>query len=223
MKTVLITGISRGIGRSLADKFLKEGYIVIGTYFTNPISPKENLFPFYLDLSSSKSIESCAGEIQKLGKKINILINNAAILCDRDETGVIVEKLRKTLEINLIGTIDFTENIIPFLEKEGHVVNISSSAGSIANTGVRFSHFPNHQPSYKISKTALNMYTRTLSLRLKDSGIIVSSVHPGWVKTDMGGSEADIAPEEAARNIFNFAISTPTTGQFWFNNERMSW
>lgn len=139
----------------------------------------------------------------------------------REETSVAIETLRKTLQVNLVGTIDFTERMLPLINQGGHIVNISSSAGSLAEVGYE-SHFPGHYPSYKISKTALNMYTRTLALRLKDN-IIVSSVHPGWVKTDMGGTEADITPEEAAEHIFGLAVSKPETGQFWFNGKKIPW
>lgn len=221
MKTVLITGIDKGIGAALAEKFLKEGYFVIGTYLNSETSANKNLFECKLDLSSSESIDSCVQEIKKLDKKIDIFINNAGALFDKDETSVVAEKLRKTLEVNLIGPINFTEQLLSTINKGGHVVNISSSAGSITLVGHE-SHFEGHYPSYKISKAAVNMYTRTLALRLKDL-ITVSSVHPGWVKTDMGGEEADITPQEAAENIFKLAISSPPSGQFWFHGEKMLW
>ena len=89
--------------------------------------------------------------------------------------------------------------------------------------GQALSHFPYHYPSYKISKAALNMYTRTLALRLKESDIIVSSVHPGWARTDMGGQDADISPEEAAEGIYGVATSKPETGQFWFRGKHLPW
>ncbi len=66
------------------------------------------------------------------------------------------------------------------------------------------------------------MYTRTLSFRLKDK-VIVSAVNPGWVKTSMGGQEADLEPEIVADNIFNFAVSNPESGNFWFNGDKMPW
>ena len=225
MKTILITGIGRGIGKALAEKFLAEGYFVIGTYFSKPLSyTHENLLSYKLDLSSAENIETCSKEILETKRKIDILINNAGVLEDEDETQVIVEKLRKTLEVNLIGTIDFTEHIIPLLNKGGHIINISSTASSLEMTGFAVaSHHPGYYPAYKISKTALNMYTRTLAMRLHENSITVSSVHPGWVKTDMGGLEADITPEEAAKNIYNLAISEPETGQFWFNGEKLPW
>lgn len=223
MKNVLITGISKGIGKALAQKFLAEGYFVMGTSTTGEVDySNENLIVYTLELSSSESIKKCVNLITQSGKKIDILINNAGVLLDEDETTVITEKLRQTLEINLIGPIDFTEQVVLFVNKGGHIVNIASSAGSISRVGHHGSHFEGHYPCYKISKAAVNMYTRTLALRLKNN-ITVSSVHPGWVKTSMGGMEADITPEEAAKNIYDFAISNPETGQFWFNSEKVPW
>jgi len=225
MKTVLITGISKGIGLALARKFLAEGFSVFGTIYNGEVPEKNSgLSVFKLDLSSSESIERCSKEIIATGKRIDVLVNNAGVLLDEDDTSVIVEKLRKTLEVNLIGTIDFTERIIPLINPGGHIVSVSSTAGSLELAGhASASHFPRHYPSYKISKTALNMYTRTLAIRLKPEKITVSSVHPGWVKTDIGGKEADMTTEEAAKGIYNTAVSHPETGQFWFKGEKMPW
>ena len=223
MKTVLITGVGKGIGLALKEKFLFEGWFVFGTYqVVKPVSD-ENLLSFPLDLSSPQSISKCAQAIRVTGKIISILINNAGILTDEEETTVLVAKLRETLEVNLVGTIDFTEQVISALEDNGHIINISSTAGSLELEISARSHFPNHYPAYKISKTALNMYTRTLATRMKDQDIVVSSVHPGWVKTDMGGPEADISPEEAAEYIYEFAITHPETGGFWFKSEKLPW
>ncbi|NQV88522.1 MAG: SDR family NAD(P)-dependent oxidoreductase [Parcubacteria group bacterium] len=227
MKTVLITGISRGIGRALAEKFLAEGYFVIGTFFSSEVDiENKNLTVFPLDLSKSQSIADCAKNIDDLGKRIDVVINNAGVLFDEEETGVIVEKLRRTLEVNLFGTIDFTERIISLIQKDGHIINISSTAGSLELAGIEkelSSHYPHHYPAYKISKTALNMYTRTLASRLHEAGVIVSSVHPGWVKTEMGGEEAELTPKEAAEGIYKVAISKPETGQFWFQDKHIPW
>ncbi len=246
MQTVLITGISKGIGKALAEKFLIEGYRVIGTIrdgqinFTHP-----HLAVHTLELSSSESIEKCAGDIEILCNatnpkiQIDILINNAGALFDEEETTVQIEKLRQTLEVNLIGTIDFTERIIPLISKDGHILNITSSAGSLTDTNMedaKTSHHPFHYPAYKISKCALNMYTRTLAMHMQhnkaentetslgdNAFITVSSIHPGWVKTDMGGMEADLTPEEAAQDIFDLSISRPETGQFWFKGKKYPW
>ena len=222
MKTVLITGVGKGLGRALAEKFLVEGYSVIGTLHGGP-SPfsHEHLKLHELDLALDGSREKCISEIIESGVKMDILINNAGILADEEETTVIADKLRQTLEVNLIGTIDFTERLLSIMNDDGHIINISSSAGSLDGTG-HSSHFEGHYPAYKISKAAINMYTRTLALRLKGK-ITVSSVHPGCVKTGMGGEKADTLPEEAAVDIFDFALSSPKSGEFWFKGVRMPW
>lgn len=220
MKTVLITGVSRGIGRALTEKFLNEGHYVIGTS-TNGNSDivSENFKIVKLDLSDSKSILECVNEIKSLDIKIDILINNAAIAIDKEDTKVAINSLRNTLEVNLIGTIDFTEQIIPLLNDGAHILNSSSSAGSLFRTK---DSDDDQFPAYRISKTALNMYTRTLAIHLKDK-ITVSSYHPGWVKTDMGGDDAPMTPEEAIPYVYDLAISNPETGQFWFKGEIMPW
>jgi len=109
------------------------------------------------------------------------------------------------------------------MDSNAHIICISSIAGSLTHVDTGKGRSPNHYPAYRISKTAINMYINTLAERLRDGGITVSAVHPGWVKTDMGGQEADITPEEAAKNIFNFAISKPETGNFWFKGEILPW
>ncbi len=224
MKTVFITGISKGIGRALMQKFLDEGFDVIGTAYSGDVpETHERLSIFNLDLASSQSITACADSVISTGKKIDILINNAGILADEDETTVVVDKLRRTLDVNLIGPVDFTERLVSSIVSGGHIINISSTAGSLELAGKGESHFPLHYPCYKISKAGVNMYTRTLALRLKKDDITVSSVHPGWTKTDMGGEEADITPEEAADGIYSIAVSKPETGGFWFRGERLPW
>ncbi|MEN9605044.1 MAG: oxidoreductase [Candidatus Parcubacteria bacterium] len=221
MKTVLITGIDKGIGAALCHKFLNEGWRVFGTVYRHKPSHHDNLTIFHLDLSTSLSIKDCTQSVSKAGQKIDVLINNAAVLLDNEETRVVSEKLRQTLDINVIGTIDFTEHLVPLMNAGGHIINISSTAGSLDKAGRADSHKPYHYPAYKISKAALNMYTRTLALQLKD--ITVSSVHPGWVKTDMGGTEADITAEEAADGIYTIATSPRPTGEFWFQDENIPW
>ncbi|MEK7583506.1 MAG: SDR family NAD(P)-dependent oxidoreductase [Patescibacteria group bacterium] len=216
MKTVLITGISRGIGKSLAEKFLAEGYFVIGTS-TKGVTDitHENLIILQLDLADPKSIEQCAEKILHLKKPIDILINNAGIVIMERE-GIKIDNLRNTLETNVIGPIDLTLRVLSAIQLGGHIVNISSRQGSMS-----YVH-QDRNPSYKISKAATNMFTRTLSLRLQDR-ITVSSVHPGAVLSGMAAADADMSPEEAARYIYELAISKPKTGQFWFKGEPFPW
>ena len=217
-KAVFITGVSRGIGKALAEKFLKEEYVVISTSTTGKSQIKhKDLTLLKLDLSSTKSIEKCVQDFITLKKKIDILINNAGIWSGREDSEMRVESLRKILEVNVIGTIDLTERLLPFIPNGGKIINISSKAGSLASTQQA------NYPDYKISKVALNMYARTLAIRLVNRDIIIASIHPGWVKTDMGGKDANLMPEEAAKNIYNRVISLKETGQFWFKQEKFPW
>lgn len=128
-----------------------------------------------------------------------------------------IEFLRKTLEANLIGTIDVTEQVLNHMNKGGHIVNISSRAGSLGSEEYTLNY-----PAYRISKAGLNMFTRILAVRLEGE-MIVSSVHPGWVKTNMGGDEADVTPKEAAEHIFKLATSKVESGHFWFMGEKYPW
>jgi NAD(P)-dependent dehydrogenase (short-subunit alcohol dehydrogenase family) len=174
--------------------------MVIGTSTSGKIDiDHRNLEVYTLDLSRAESIRECVAEITTQGKSLDILINNAGVALDLDLHVVDIEKLRKTLEVNLIGTIDFTEQIIHTAESDD-------------------SEFP----AYRISKTALNMYTRTLSIRLAGKAL-VSSFHPGWVQTDMGGVGAPVTPEEAAEYIYKLAVSKVETGQLWFKGEKLAW
>jgi len=224
MSTVFITGIGRGIGKVLAQKFLEQGHEVYGTS-TSGTTDLENksLHCFKLDLGSAESIRSCIEEIKETGVTFELLINNAGILLDEEETSLISDLLRQTLEVNLIGTSDFTERMVPLMERGGHIVMLSSSAGSIERTGNVASRFPSQYPAYKISKAALNMYMRTLALRLREREITVSSVHPGWARTDMGGEDASFSPEEAAETVYKLATSRPETGQFWNSEGKLPW
>jgi NAD(P)-dependent dehydrogenase (short-subunit alcohol dehydrogenase family) len=221
MKNVVITGVGRGIGKALAEKFLAEGFHVFGTSMTGTADyAHPELTLFKLDLRSAASITEAARAIIAAAQSVGILINNAGVLLDEEETSLKPDLLRDTLAVNMIGAAHFTE-LMKSAVAGGHIINISSSAGSLELVGLE-SHEPGHYPAYKISKAALNMYTRTLAAELFGKAI-VSSVHPGWVQTSMGGAEAESTPAEAAEGIYNFAISKPATGRFWFRGEELPW
>jgi NAD(P)-dependent dehydrogenase (short-subunit alcohol dehydrogenase family) len=219
MKTVLITGASRGIGRATAEKFLAEGWFVIGTSTRGEIDISPLNFSFVkLDLSDRQSIKRAAADIRKLPKNIDVLVNNAGISEeDFGDTELTMDKLRKTLEVNIVGIADFTEQLLASGNHFKHIINISSMSGSLTAENGGF------LPAYKISKAALNMYTHILSGRLAPQGTIVSSIDPGWVKTDMGGDEAPREASDAADDIYTLAISKVESGQFWLNGKKRSW
>ncbi|MEK7099530.1 MAG: SDR family NAD(P)-dependent oxidoreductase, partial [Patescibacteria group bacterium] len=174
MQTILITGTSKGIGKAVAQKFLSGGFQVFGTSTSGIVDySHDNLRVFKLDLRSSESIATCVAEIEKTDVSFDIVLNNAGVLRDEEEIALVPKKLRETLEVNLIGTADFTERILQLVKKDSLIAFTSSTAGSLELTGDAKDHWPKHYPAYKISKAALNMYMRTLALRLKSFGTIV--------------------------------------------------
>ena len=220
MKTVFITGVSRGIGKALGQTFLQADYTVLGTSLTGDLDYEhQNLRALKLDITNEQEIQNVVEFLADEDIKIDILINNAGVLLDENDDTVVMERLRATLEVNLFGTIAITQAVLPFMHSNGKIIHISSSAGQLTRdvTSTRY-------PGYKISKTALNMYTVTLAKRLEETGITVAAVHPGWTKTDMGGRDAEFTPEESAQYIFDFAQREDIeTGKFWFKGEQMKW
>ncbi|ABR30414.1 short-chain dehydrogenase [Thermosipho melanesiensis] len=195
--TILVTGANRGIGLALVKEAKKRGHMVIQTM------RKSINKAYYLDLSDLNSIEKFVDE---LPLEIDVLINNAGILY-KDKFGILnYENFLNSFKVNTLGALFLTETLYKRNKLRKKVINITSILGSIELT--------NNTPSfsYSISKAALNMVTKLLSTNLK--GISVISVHPGWVRTDMGGKEAPIFPEESAKGILNIAEQVEDTGTF---------
>ena len=218
-KIALITGASKGIGKALTQKMLDENFFVIGTCRTGKINglKHKNFYSLELDLSNSNSIENAHKEIFRNFKHIDFLINNAGIGPDLDTYIPEKKSFNLTFDVNVIGTVFFTEALIELINKKGIILNISSKMGSINVCELTDSI------AYRMSKSALNMYTKILTNRLKDN-IRVASIHPGWVKTTLTKSNLKngrLTPKKSANNIFEFLMSDFNSGVFW-NSENGS-
>lgn len=212
MRTVIITGVNRGIGLVLANKFLAEGFEVIGTSRKVMFSLISNVhFHFVqLDVTCSESIVKAVEYINSRFTKIDILINNAGVGMDLHSESPEIDILRATFETNVFGLFSWTEAIKDTIQNSGIIFNVSSIMGVLN----REKSLPN-ATAYRMSKSALNMYTKTLAARLQNRGVKVVSIHPGWVKTDMGGQEATISAESCADGIYQLFLKEVPTNSFW--------
>ena len=211
MNTILITGTSQGIGHALTKLLLMNGYRVIGTRTTGIDNINENNYKSYsLDLSNSDSIAAFKKNFQSDNIKIDILINNAGIGPDLDFEIPEEISFKKTFDVNVTGTTFFTEQMLQYLNVGGKIINISSKMGSVDVCE------KSDSVAYRMSKAALNMYTKILSNRLVGKQL-VASVHPGWVRTNISKSNINgrLSPEESAQKIFEFISSDFKTGTFW--------
>ncbi len=219
MKTGIITGSSRGIGLATLELLVANADVnLIGTSTSGKSSISQPNVNFYaLDLSNSESIQGFAATIGN--QKIDFLINNAGILIEKwDEAVINLDQLKQTFGVNLFGTIELTERLLPNFNKDAHIVNITSEWGSFSEK-----NFDEYQPHYKMSKSALNMYTKLLSKRLEKQQIIVSSLDPGWTQTDMGGPDATQTPIDVAQDIKKLLNTKPKSGQFWHQGNIREW
>lgn len=222
-KVALITGASRGIGYALTQKMLNQNYVVIGASRDGKIKGVEhdNFHTVALDLSKPKSIENAIKTIFSKFEQIDVLINNAGIGPDLDKD--LPEKIsfEKTFQVNVTGTVFFTEAIIDRITENGMLLNISSEMGSISRCE------RSDSVAYQMSKSALNMYTKILANRLKNK-IQLASIHPGWVKTTIAKDNVvngRITPEQSADSIYNFITKGFETGIFWDaeTNKELPW
>lgn len=214
MKTVLITGGSRGIGKATVEAFCKEGYRVITTSTNGTFSyDHENMITHAYDQSDPASIRAFIDWIKEDGYKIDVLVNNAGIMLDWKIDYVDMEILKKTFAVNLYGLIDFTEQLLEYISEQGLIVNLSSGLGALgADLGTL-------APAYSITKAGVNMYTKKLQARIADSGRKVVAYEPGWVQTDMGGPEAPRTVDGPAADLLALATNPELTGGLFYNKD----
>ena len=202
----LITGASRGLGAALADSLAEQGALV----FAGTRSPKRALDAIIerrpgrvvavdLDVTSDESVSRALSTVGAETQAIDILINNAAIrspsVSNPIET-IDFGDVARTFEVNSIGPLRVVQAFLPLLRKGSSpvLVNVSSEAGSIG--GCR----RDREFDYCMSKAAMNMATALLANYLRGK-VRVLSLHPGWLRTDMGGANATLDPETTARAI----------------------
>jgi NAD(P)-dependent dehydrogenase (short-subunit alcohol dehydrogenase family) len=205
MTTVVVTGAARGLGFCLAEAYLKQGAIVFGL---DRLDQTDELSRAYgdrfhalrCDITDEAQVRRAAEEVARAGGAVDLLINDAAIhleqsLTDGDDFDADIA--RQTFDVNAVGPLLVTKHFLPLvLAGSGKkIVNISSEAGSISQ------NWRSREYAYCMSKAALNMQSVILQMRVKDDGVKVLAIQPGWMRTVMGGADAELDPRESASGI----------------------
>jgi len=227
-RVALVSGGNRGIGLEIVRQLAEMGTTVIlgsrdeeqGQAAAEGLSG--DVVVKQLDVADEKSIDRLASFVEDELGRLDILVNNAGIANDRDRRGVDadLDRVREALEANLFGAWRLCEVFVPLMQRHGYgrIVNISSGMGALNDMG-------GGSPAYRVSKTALNALTRILASELRGSGILVNSVCPGWVRTEMGGQGASRSVEEGADTPV-WAATLPNngpTGGFFRDRRQISW
>jgi NAD(P)-dependent dehydrogenase (short-subunit alcohol dehydrogenase family) len=217
--TYLITGVGRGIGQELARALLARGDRVIGT-LRDPAQASGDWGEFIangqlkllaLDVRDEASIAEAA---RQLDEPVDVLINNAGVIGQRSASTFDTDtsSFLETLQVNTLGPLRVILAFLPHLRRSraAKIVTISSRMGSM-------SHAKSDRIAYRASKAAVNKVVQGLATDLQPEGIVAVSVHPGWVRTDMGGSGADISVQESAAGLIQLidGLAIEQTGGFF--------
>jgi NAD(P)-dependent dehydrogenase (short-subunit alcohol dehydrogenase family) len=230
-RVALVTGANRGIGLGVARRLALRGFTtVLGARDLQKGEEAASLLrqgglkliPVQLDVTEQQSIEAAKRLVEEQFGKLDVLVNNAAILCDEWERAenANLDTVREAFETNTLGAWRMCQAFISLLRKSEHarIVNVSSESGSLTVMG-------GGTPGYSVSKAALNALTRMLADELRASRVLVNSVCPGWVATEMGGPDAPRTVEEGAASVI-WAVTLPDdgpTGGFFRDGEPLEW
>lgn len=225
-RIALVTGGNKGIGLEIARQLGQAGILVIiGS--RNAARAQAALADLgagglaaeavHIDLEDWASTEAAAAQIEARHGRLDILVNNAGIFDFGDAAPgkASLQAVRRVMETNFIGTLAVTQAMLPLLRRSpaGRIVTLSSALGSLAQNGDPSAPYHSQQYiGYNASKAALNMLTIQLHQALCGSGIVVNSVSPGFVKTDLTGY-GTMTPEDGARLPVQYALGGEESGK----------
>ena len=231
-KVAVVTGGNRGLGLETCRQLARVGAEVVlasrdpqkGETAAAALHGEGlEVTPHALDVTDPASIERLARFIERQFGRLDILVNNAGVFEDSGAEGASALRsdpaiVRRTFETNTLGPLMVSQALIPLMQGNGRVVNVSSGMGQLAEMNGGY-------PGYRLSKAALNALTRILADELKGTGIKVNSVCPGWVKTDMGGPDAPRTPEQGVETIVWLATLSDDgpTGGFFRDKQPIPW
>jgi NAD(P)-dependent dehydrogenase (short-subunit alcohol dehydrogenase family) len=227
---VVVTGGNRGIGFEISRQLAARGAEVVltarnddaGKAATRKLAAQDLTVQFHpLDVTSPQNIDALRDFLKRTYGRLDVLINNAGIIDKNDTHGLDVdmETVRVTLETNALGPFLLSQVLVPLLQrsKRARIVNVSSGMGA-------FSEMEGDYAAYRLSKTALNAITAMLSAELRGR-IAVNAACPGWVRTNMGGRNAERDVSEGADTPVWLALDAPQklTGKFLRDRKVIPW
>lgn len=229
-RIALVTGANRGIGLEVCRQLAQQGYTVIlgardlhkgEQAAASLIERGLSIVAHALDVTDPASIDALATDLEQRYGRLDVLVNNAAILYDTWQRAASADLavVHEALETNTFGPWRMCQAFLPLLRRSGHarIVNVSSEAGSLASMGAG-------TPAYNLSKAALNALTRMLAAELRSSDILVNAVCPGWVATDMGGSGGRPVSEGAASVVWAATLpDNGPSGGFFRDGRALPW
>ena len=243
MGVVLISGANKGLGFETARQLGRMGYKVLlgsrdvdkGKAAAEKLRGEGlDVVAVKLDVNSQSDIDAVARLInEEFGGVLDVLVNNAGTMVEKSWTNNItsemrVEDIRSTYETNVLAPFALTKALLPALKrsKAGRIVNVSSILGSIELQATKGSPtYTTKLFAYNSSKAALNMLTIHLAHELRGTKIKVNSAHPGWAKSDMGGSAAPMSVEDGAKTIVELATlpDDGPSGGYFHGSEAIPW
>lgn len=237
-KVALITGANKGIGKEIARQLGLLGYTVVlcardqkagKKALDELVSAGCDAHLVKLEVTNNDDIKNLVNFLEINFGKLDILVNNAGIALEWDGNQTNPDKIRRTLEVNLIAPYAITEALedLLSLSDDARVINHSSQLGSIDTAENMWKHVSSFMTvGYSTSKAGLNMLTQIQSKTLKIKGIAVAAAHPGWVKTDLGSESAPMDVEEGASTVINLVTIDRNQfphGQLVHKGKRIPW
>ena len=231
-RLAVVTGGNRGIGYEICLQLARKGLRVLltsrdaekGRKARKKIEKEElDVSHHQLEVTDQASVAAIARYIESEYGRVDVLVNNAGVLIDSRSTSVLrakEETFRTTLETNFFGALRMCQALVPLMQKNhyGRVVNLSSGLGQLDDMG-------DGTPAYRVSKTALNVLTRMVAKATEGDNILVNSMCPGWVRTDMGGPQASRSVEQGAETAVWLAMlpDNGPTGGFFRDKKPIPW
>ena len=237
-KVALITGANKGLGKEIARQLGLLGYTVVlaarneqagKAAAAELVAAGCDARAVRLEVTRPDDIASVVRYLEQTFGKLDVLVNNAGIALEWDGQPTNADKIRRTLEVNLVAPYAITEALVPLLSRsdDARVINQSSMLGSLGTAESMWEHVAGFMAvGYSTSKAGLNMLTLIQSKKLADKGIAVAAAHPGWVKTDLGSQAAPMEVAEGAGTVVGLVTIARDKfphGQLLHQGKRLPW